>query len=1661
MKKTKKGLLLGILMLMTAICLLFAACGSGKVKISFDTAGGPPVEAVELDPGETYTLPIPPVREGYSFEGWYADAAYSGTQVTSVTAESNTTFYAKWEQMYPINLQLGGGSLEGSTTLYAKEGTNVSTFMQDYVPTLQDHQFGEWLVGDSPLSRSYTLTKEGVTLTAHYKVAYTAELYLQKLENTAEYEKAAEDFVGYEYAGPAFSPAPEVDGFVQVQHDGAVATKDLTENVSENKYKLYFDRKEISLVLQSNYPREAGLAAENTTLSARYGAEIDLPVPYELEGYLLVGWSASGTGEVDYRSSQIDSMLRNGTFGSDLYKVEKSNVLFAVWEKGYTDLFGGDDYIFHFTDDAEEVYLLRGGALFLGSYNARTGSFLFTAPGSDGYDRSVAEGKLNADGTFSYFSETRDGFSYYYFKNGVGKDENYRINLDGYNGLTYIDGTRPPLDNESKGSYSIDENGLLHVTYTEGHLAGQSFVYALSNSGRNGAIFMVRDDEELGWGAIPRAAINNGQLTYYISAYALTLNGFGNAVYAGPDGDQSYYYLREDDVITVMNAMGVPQFEAHLTTVQGRLVYLLYSSSYDVTYESGAAKLKLDGMYQATYTDANGAATEGTYTLYSSTFGTLVQFYYPDPSSSQMAQRLFLVRTERETVVGEDGESQNYVYHYYFDEEPLSYNEYRYLEGSNIYSTLITVVNDKEEGKATVYGSAATGYVPVLFGTVTEGDEEGLYLFETESVNEEAVLASQPFDIAAVKAFVFATDIVVSSSGSMVPVTYWLSMTTETETTDYDVCYTAADGSTLVLVRGFGIYTPANGEPITGICATSNGITSLYNAINQVAYYFELTDGDSEHTFTLLTGIIGTFPALLENGYSSSNETLTFNGKNGAVYAVTTAGEEGSTTVTHEGTYAETGDKSELSGLTIYQFTEQNGISFKFILVSMSSSGVYFAKFNESVNGEYTSDDGTLVLDGFSLIATYDESATGNSYRGVYVISAENVIQMITDEAVYFFDLKEQKSFTVRDAAYGDYLYANNRSIGEFAFRFDGYGHLSGVSASTGETVFEGGTYEKLDENYYRLTYTLEGHPESLVGWLGTITISSTNYNAFYMLYNEIVMSYINEEDWSVLALDNRGNATMYDKDGKVEAGYYTIVTDTMLYYVNQAGSDACIYIYDKQKRTAKPIRYTERAYYTQDFAAMLFTSYGFMMMDGETRYYYNVAENGDVLLYRRDDSDPKANQYGFVEETFFGRFTDEKDIDGKKYFQSSSMKLIFSRKEETKTKFPVPTTDDEMLQIGQLEFSPTGSAEFTDTEASVWIGENKMDCTVSRVLVEEGKYQMYIRLQNFVFEIDVTYRGDYDDDVSEYEVTAMRTELTMYSYTYLYYLLNYMMQGYVIPNTFGYVSLVTEFDEAGVAGTPQATGEFGLDSGFVDSKGEPIAFENVAYTYEDGMYSISCKGTDDYTYTLHIAPDSTFVNYIGMYAYRVYAFTRTEVFASGGYTVTAERVLSTENPYISVGGYWTLMLSKDGQEMPSDAGYILDGTVYYFVRTRDEETEKILTSDLYVIVFTKRTPEGADDTVEDLDPYASAIVTERKLKVAYTQDGTSYVEYDDSGIVLLYNGRSTYLFKAEDCSYDAQSNTYTLTTASRVFTVTIDKEKNVATITEAAAPTAEESAQA
>lgn len=1659
MVKKKKGLLVGILMFAAAICMLFAACGGAKkIKIDFDTDGGPAVESVLLKAGETYTLPVPE-WEGHSFEGWYTNAEHTGSAVTEVTAEKKTTFYAKWEQLYAITLQLGGGTLAGGTTLHAKAGTNIATFMADYIPTLKDHQFGEWLVGGTPLSADATLTTAGIALTAHYKVAYTAELHLQNL-TLDDYDKAEEDYLGYAYAGEL--PVPDVKGFELVAHEGSTSQKPLTENVAENRFVFYMDRKTVNLYLMANHEGASLLGTDSVTVALPYGTEIELPVPFSFKGYCLVGWSASPQGEVKYRSSYLDSVLYNGSFGSDPFKFEEGTVLYAVWVQGYTDLFGGGDYIFRLSDDSEEVYLLRGGVMFQGSYTTQTGKFIFTTPDDDAL---VAEGKLNSDGTFTFYSDDRDKFTYTYFKNGVGKNDKIRIILDGYNGISYVDNTLTSVDKESKGAYTIDENGLYHVSYTEGPLAGQEFVYALTVSGQNGAIFMVRDDEELGWGAIPRGAVYNGRLTYYTSLYSITLNGFGNALYTNSDGSTtSYYYVREDDIITLLNAYGMEVAEAHLTTIDETRAYLLYSSEYDVTYteEGGTATLKPDGMCNATYTDADGKETKGLYSLYSSEFGTLVQFFGTDG-----AKKLFLTHSETETVEGgEEGKTEQKV-NYLFKEVPATYSEIRYLQDGGIYYAPLLVLDDEEVGKASVYGYVSKNYIKVLTGTYTHDTATGVYTFTTTEAMQTEGQLSSPVDLLSLRSFTFSIDTVVSSSGALTTVMYWHSMTLKNdegnagEETKYDAQYTNGD-STITVTQGFAVYE-TDGETVRGVLTTDeSGISALYDSLNRKTYYFKLDE--EKHTFTVLDGLLGSVYALLADGTVSRSEMLTFDGKDGATYTVTTANGDGtSTTKEYKGTYSKT-QKTTPFGYYIYHF-EESDQSFDFILAAVSSSSIYFAKFNEAVEGDYTFEGATLTLDGFGFRATYTD-AEGVEHEGLYLIPEENVVELVATDGYFYFDLKDGKTFTVRDEAYGTYLYVKNQSPEGSAFRFDGYGNLT-VTDLTSEAEEDPivGTYEKLEDGSYLLTYKKGAEDVKIVGRIGAITISSTTYRAFWKSYEEVVMSFVNEDDWSVLKLGDRGEATRYDAEGFAETGSYVIITDTMFYYVNSDGSDACIYTYDKAKATATPVNNTERAYYTSDFEAMLFTRYGFMIMDGVTRYYYNVV-NGNVLLYHQDPTDSKANKYGFVEDDFFKSFEDTKTIGDKVYYQSYDFELTFARK-AGETKYPIPFSSAEDLQpLGQLKFSPTGSAEFTDSDASVWIKDKEYSCTVRRVLGDDKEYHMYILVPagvgNFVFEIDLTYQGD--EAENDYSIESMRSEIVLYDTVYLNFLLNYLMQGQIISNSFGVITLTTPYDDSGVAQTPKASGVFGETLkalGLTDTKGDVISFTDAEYTYANGIYSVTFEGDDEYKYSIYFAVDQSYYNYIGMLGYGIYAFTRHETpTADGGYTVDLERILFTESSSFSVGGYWKLALSKDGTELEYDAGYILDGKVYYFVRTKEEETDKVTSSKVYIIEFTQETSDVVGEEPDPLAPYKSATVTEKTLTVAYDAEEKNYVEYDDEHtFVCLHMGTTTYLFEGENCTYNEETETFTLKTASgKAFSVKVDN--NVLTVTEIAAEEDETTAE-
>lgn len=1733
MTTRKKGLLLSILTLLAALCMLFAACGGDGITLKFDTNGAPAIESVEVTEGEEYTLPTPEWA-GHTFQGWYENADFTGSAVTKVTATESKTFYAKWENLPAINLDLGGGSLEAGPTLYAKAGTNIAEFMKDYVPTYEGHLFGEWLVGDAPLADDASLTAEGVTLKAHYKVAYTIETNLQKLDQSG-YEKG-EDFTGYEYVtGTAFLPAGDViKGFTIVAHEGSTAAKVLSDSAADNKFALWFDRNAVTLTLDPNFPAdlpETAVAPETETIDAIYGQSLTLPAAYSFTGYALVGWSTAENGAKEFESDFIETHLYGEEYTTPAFTAEETCTLYAVWEQAYVDLFsvgGSTDYIFHFSADAKDIYLYRGGVLFLGTYQA--GRFAFY--GGDDY---TLTGALNSDGTYVYYSENRAQQNYrlYSYINGV--DQTVTLSFGNYNDLTYklYSGSTDFMIDSSNGTYTVDDEGFYHVTYSDGRLKGQSFVYALVPSY---SYFLVRDEQTYNWGTLYRGGYSeDGDLMYYPSVYTLTLDGFGVATLNTGSGTQTYYYsVKSANVLTLksrspLGSGFIDAGEAHIIDggAQGTALYMIYDSDYDHTYfaENGEM-LILDGISEASYLSSDSSPIDnGVFTLSQSKFGMIVHFI----SRNNGAKRTFLAIETAHTSTDEEGKDET-TYTYSFRPLQTGYAEYTFMADGYIYSTLLLTLNDGAANTAALYTlDRNTGvYTKAVEGTYTAAN--GVYTFQkTNVLVEDSTFTdanSNELKLSDIKSFTFSLT-TVQTSNSVASVMYMRSLTLESSTAaeTYEKTYTSDKNAedTLTVINGyyasFFYHTTdesgaAQTVTVEGIFSTGeDGISTLYDPLRQAALYFILHEEGTKLTFTFLDDRIGTLRiGNPDEGHAS--ESMIFDGKGGATFTYTPAAEEGAATapeaVTVEGTYTDT-EEVTVTGLSILQFTSKDGkTAFRFIIYSSSSSQYGIKEIESEYEGKFTEKDGngTLEFDGFGLYAVY--SATGSADDGMqcsYATSTtENkAVRLSGSSRYYYFDLDmEHKTFTLRDEVSGSYFHVKNGTSTDLTFTLDGYGKLTVSKITEGATeddpstlvpIDEEGSYKFFADGRVELYYTDEaGESITLKGCFGSITSGGYSYGAIAEENREIENDYIDPDDLSVLVLDSFGNALRFGNDGSVDLGQYYVITDSLLYYFSEDGTDACIFTYDFETGIAQAVNNIERSYYNANFDALLFTRYGFMTKNGETRYYYHTGADGKVKLYRRGEEGEETNKYGFVESDF-GTFDNKMTFDGTEYELNYSASLHFNRTSDNAAKYPVSFRQG--TQIESLSFKPSGAREFADTAATVYIKDlegksNALTCTVRRAEDENGELHFYIEYNYFIFEIKLTYNGG--NNAGSYEIVSMREEMVLYDAVYLNYFINYLFSGMLFPYPpFGVITLTTIYGEDGTAGTPTAVGEIDTIIG-ADTKGNAFTFE-AEYTSTNGGFSVDFEGKDGYDYSIYCAIDSTYSSFIGLLGYGINAITRHETATSGDISVDVERIVVTESSSYEIGGYYDMTLTKGEKEIAYENVYILkDGTILYFARTRNEEDGKVTASTLYTITLKFKEGESIgpseDQGSEETDPGSSgsgstdpefpdepdpddpdsgeeepqpdidmgtgenvpfidsATITETVLTVAYTEDGANFVEYSGETAYFVYYSRRRYLFLADECTYDAATKTYTCKLNDRQsFVITIGEDGS-ATIT-------------
>ena len=1636
-----------------------SACGKDIVKLSFETNGGSSIETVEVKKGESYELPVP-TRTGYEFDGWFTDENFSGSAVTSTTPESNLTFYAKWTQLYTVTLDLDGGSLS-TTSLSLKAGVNLYNAVKELAPSKANHQFGGWFKGDDALSESAVMPSENVTLKAKYKVAYTVELYLQDIEDETKYVKADNDVTGYDWAGTQVSPDEKVEGFDRViGHESEIASKTLSANASANVFKLYFDRKTLFVFF------DAGEDFDDISFEVKYGEEVTVPVNFESEGKLLVGWTADG-GETIYKTNVIYSLLRNLAQVSDTEPesfIPQDDMVFeAVWSVGLVDMFEGEDYIFLDPDDAEVVYLYRGGEYFIGSLNTKNNEFRIRNLDED----IVITGKVNENGTFVFQDNGNSNMTYDLFVSGVGVNSDIFLQIDRFDGISYVEKDEKGIITvERQGYYTVDESGIYTAHFSDG---GDDFNFIVGTAGGTDA-FQIRNEEEYALGrdngGLVRFAINDGQLVYFTSVYQMLLDGFGTAVINMGTSTSAYRYTydTETQLITLRTSMGIVAGVFQImsgTSVQG---YVIYDESSDKTYESenSQATFTMDGLYSATYFDGT-TTLKGVYQVVGTSVlgGSIIRFYSEQGAvGSNPATFTFIVK-DVEVDTGAVGDNDNPITEtkYYFEKKHNSYGEYYYRDSDPEvlywYSPLLAV-NDGAEGKATLYGrTKQSEYVKISEGTIVFDENTKTYMYTADKYFDvEEELVTEPYDLQTVVSFVFNTAVLQTSKGN-VGVTYWYSVTTKgidgsdnTTTKLPTATYTSGDAS-IFLVGGFIVYNSTDGS-FTAVYTVSGNILTV--STSQGTMYLELDE--ENNTFIVLQHAPYTAKEIIQGNKYTSNQTLAFDGKGGAVYTV----KDGETETVYEGTVEKSSEFTAVDGSDIWVFTSSDeALTFKFIRLYASNNNL-FSRYNETYNGDYRAENGSrLKLDGFSYMAEYFNSDDGTTVKSSYFISESNVVCMIIDNAYRYFDIKDNKQFTARGAEYGTYILMDNQNATGVYVELDGYGKLSVFTIgndSEKNYIDDNGTYTS-DGYEFTLVYQDGSENTTIVGKRGVIQISSSYYNVFVVSHKEVARIYVNETDFSVLVLDENGGAVRYNKMGEREVGEYIIITDNMLYYASTQVEDACIYIYDNEKGVATPFNFPERGYYTSDLGASLqFTKYGFAVFNGATRYYYNVV-NDIVVIYRRANAGETGvvtNEYGFVEEQF-GTFAETVEYNDVTYIRNNGFAVLFGRDEATKEKYPVPLEkegeENYKKPLEDLTFTPNGLTSF-NVSGKVKIDGKEFDCTVTR----EENGTMYVTVQYFRFYISVTFNGDRNT----YKVTAMEHRRTLPSCTYLnMYYLYAMLFGQSLANSWGEIAIITEYDEYGVAAeNSYIKGTFGVSALMYDLNGNILSFNTADYVYDEEtkIYTVNFEGEDGYDYLLYFAIGSTYLGY----GYNVYAMTREETVESAdGYKVVFERVIATDTS-LAQGAFYSIKLFKDDVEIESAANIYATSLskVYYVLREKTDDG-KITSTTYYTIEITEKTDTGVGSDEEEKNPYILSLIDTvtvscETVETIYSEDGLSFVDLSPTKGILLISitvkdeeteNETTYLYLITESVYDDVAGVYKVkNSAGKTFTVKISGEE-------------------
>lgn len=787
-KIRQKIFLLLVIAMVVSIGVLATAC-ENTVTITFDTNGGSAVDSITGKVGAAIKLPADPTRDGYFFGGWYLDKDCIGErqQLPAVMPSKDITYYAKWTAVETATLTLvcQGGTIAQSVHEVAV-GSNLSQYLATVTVTPDDGlEFAGWYKDSGvAITETSIMPYNGLTLTAKFNVEYTLRVYKQNLDGSYPQEPEIQQLKAfYGEAFNAYSNAVEHFS-VDNSKNNRINSVSLTKNET---FTVYLKRNTYSVTFLPNFA-----SSFDWVVNVPYETVISVIEAPSRDGYRFAAWATSATEEDGCAYYAVDDQLT----------VDGNVVLYAQWDKGYTDVFGGSDLIFipHLETQGTAILYRVGLGEITGQYDTATSIFSF----GDG----LLTGKI-VDNVFYYYKDSIERT----YSDHDGGDATLTILPKGV--AEYTNG-----DQKIRGTYDVDPIGGFYLFNSE----SLNFGFRLDVSG-NGVLTFHKQWNKAGYyfpAGIDFAdsQTGDGVLMYY-------LDGFGGAreiyrqekpyedVYTGDlltEIPATYTVVGKNDEFTTYSFVSeyngntvhsfdfkIDEGDTGIVGVYGWLVRgdgltgTYHPNRYDYLPTSGEV-LYLDGFGSGLY-----GATKIEYTAHAELF-----LYYDYDNESIGSLYDFWVEF---TLPSEN--SAKYVRLLYFDDvEDYDYAwiQYdKYLFGKYEVSGGIDV--DGERYNALIYSYAgmcqATGYdyyAVMLVELLVEEDTTIWLIYDEYASN---YFEFKPTD--GVYTMTYGTQFVINEQG-------YAELFDEEAKPDVIVFFDDEEGKLEIKEDGKAYFTPKNGE---------------------------------------------------------------------------------------------------------------------------------------------------------------------------------------------------------------------------------------------------------------------------------------------------------------------------------------------------------------------------------------------------------------------------------------------------------------------------------------------------------------------------------------------------------------------------------------------------------------------------------------------------------------------------------------------------------------------------------------------------------------------------------------------------------------------------------------------------------------------------------